>query len=176
MFWSVVFVWNTGTLLAFGVTQLLFTTKACGKLWCTACSTVYDWPFSIVEAFPGTVSIEFPGIQIGSLSMPICSMPTGLSRKLLKFWYFFIHYLSIQVGSNRFSVYKITLYDLINHSWSNICIVINTQLGEQQWVYILWALETIEYFCGVFLDEFLICQLYQVPPNNPRKLSFLFGL
>ena len=47
MFWSVVFIRITGTLLVFGVTQQLFTTKPCGKLWWAACSTIHDQPFLV---------------------------------------------------------------------------------------------------------------------------------
>ena len=88
MFWSVVFVKITGTPLAFSITHQLFTTKPCAKLWCAACSTIYYWPLQILEVFPGTVSMAFPGIHIGSLSLLICTVLTGPSRRLLKFCVF----------------------------------------------------------------------------------------
>ena len=146
MFWSVVFIKITRALQALGVTQQLFTTKPCGKLWYAACSTIYGWLLAILEVFPGTVNMAFPGIQTDSLSMLIFTVPTGPSRRLLKFWSFFIYYLSIHIGSNGFSVYTIAFIDLTDHSWSNISVIVNTQLWEQQWVHILWALETIKYF------------------------------
>ena len=64
---------------------LLFTTKPCSKLWCVIRSTIYHLPFSIWEVFSDIVSMAFPGIQICSLSMPICTVPTGPSRRMLKF-------------------------------------------------------------------------------------------
>ena len=121
--------------------------------------------------------MAFPGIQIGSLSLPIHIVPTGHSRRLLKFWCFFIHYLTIHVGSNGFSVYTVTFYGLINCSWFKICIATNTQLGEEQWVYILWTMETIEYFYQIyFFYKFLICQLYQVCPDDTKQFGLLFSL
>ena len=48
--------------MALGVMQQLFTIKPCGKLWCAACSTIYNQPFSILVVIPGIVNMVFPGI------------------------------------------------------------------------------------------------------------------
>ena len=82
MFWSVVFIRIAGTLLAFGVTQQLCNTMPCGKLWCTACSTIYNWPFSILEVFPGTMkNYQWVKDKIEKLLAPkvICSSRFSLS-------------------------------------------------------------------------------------------------
>ena len=174
MFWSVVFIRITGTLLAFGVTQQLHTTRPCGKLRCTACSTIYYQLFSILEVFPGIGNIAFPGTQIGSLSMLICTVPTGPPRRLLKFWcfFFFIHHLSIQVGSNGSSVHTITFYNLINHNWSNICIAIHTQLGEQQWVDICGHWNLLNTSIGYFLTNSWYVNFMRFHLMKPGSLVF----
>ena len=129
MFWSVVIIKITETLLTFGVMQQLFITISFGKLWCAVCSTMYDQLLLILEVFPGTVNVAFPGTQIGSLSTPILLCPQA-HHEGYNFFLFLIYHISITVDNNGFGIYMLTFFYIIDHSWSDVSIIINTHLWK----------------------------------------------
>ena len=126
MFWSVVFIKITGTLLAFGVMQQLFTTKPLGKLWYAACSNMYDWLLFISEVFPGTVNVAFPGTQICSLSTPILLCPQA-HHEGYKIFGLLLYTTSLSLLVIMDLVY-IESPVCISLTTADVSVIINTQL------------------------------------------------
>ena len=60
-----------GMALAFGIAVHWLSTMPSGKLWCSACSTEHVVLGGNLLVCPGTVIVEFLGMQIGLSLLPL---------------------------------------------------------------------------------------------------------